>query len=369
MKTRIFLIAAICALMACSKENGEAPGPGNEPGGGSGDGSGNEPDQELAISFTADIPAFVEGGSRATVDNDWKDLKNRTVSVVIDDVVKTYTIDEEGNMTAESPFYWEGRENVTVSAWYPSTEGGKLTDEALKVMADQSKPENFAGSDYLEVVTAKVTPASSVLSFSHRVSQLACSLSFEEQEVKNAVIRFLNLNQVQEGTSVTAMAGGNALVVPQRIPAGQEFVEVTLPEYNNLQAIAAPHEDLVFEKGKIYYLDVDVSKEGVVEVVISSSVSWGNSETLPVPGTSTDVNPSPGQPGWSEGDNSSVPGASTDVNPSPSQPGWGEGDNSSVPGTSTGVNPSPETGWTTTNPVQLPGIPNSNNDENESTGN
>ena len=34
MKTRIFLIAAICALMACSKDNGEAPGPGNEPGGG-----------------------------------------------------------------------------------------------------------------------------------------------------------------------------------------------------------------------------------------------------------------------------------------------------------------------------------------------
>lgn len=356
MKTRIFLIAAICALMACSKENGEAPGPGNEPGGGSGDGTGNEPDQELAISFTADIPAFVEGNSRATVDNDWKDLKNRTVSVVIDDEVKTYTIDEKGNMTAESPFYWEGRENVTVSAWYPSTEGGKIADEALKVMADQSKPENFAGSDYLEVVAAKVTPASSVLSFSHRVSQLVCSLSFEEQEVTNAMIRFLNLNQVKEGTSVTAMSDGNALVVPQRIPAGQEFVEVTLPEYNNLHAIATPHEDLVFEKGKIYYLDVDVSKEGVADVVVSSSVAWGNSETIPVPGTSTDVNPSPGQPGWGEGDDSSVPGTSTDVNPSPGQPGWTEGGSSNIPGTSTDVNPSPETpGWGNGGSVSLPG--------------
>ncbi len=373
MKTRIFLIAAICALMACSKDNGEAPGPGNEPGGGSGDGSGNEPDQELAISFTADIPAFVEGGSRATVDNDWKDLKNRTVSVVIDDVVKTYTIDEEGNMSAESPFYWEGRENVTVSAWYPSTEGGKVADEALKVMADQSKPENFAGSDYLEVVAAKVTPASSVLSFSHRVSQLACSLSFEEQEVKNAVIRFLNLNQVQEGTSVTAMASGYALVVPQRIPAGQEFVEVTLPEYNNLQAIAAPHEDLVFEKGKIYYLDVDVSKEGVAEVVISSSVSWGNSETLPVPGTSTDVNPSPGQPGWGEDDkDTSISGESSEVTPSPDTPGWGEGSqDTDISGESSGITPSPKP-----SPSWKPDITElegeeeqSGSSENESTGN
>ena len=184
------------------------------------------------------------------------------------------------------------------------------------------------------------------------------------------MIRFLNLNQVQEGTSVTAMVGGNALVIPQRIPAGQEFVEVTLPEYNNLQAIAAPHEDLVFEKGTIYYLDVDVSKEGIAEVVISSSVSWGNSETLPVPGTSTDVNPSPGEPGWGEGDNSSVPGTSTDVNPSPGQPGWGESDNSSVPGTSTDVNPSPDQlGWEDGGKVPLPGTPNSNNDESGSTDN
>lgn len=396
MKTRIFLIAAICALMACSKENGEAPGPGNEPGGGSGDGSGNEPDQELAISFTADIPAFVEGGSRATVDNDWKDLKNRTVSVAIDDVVKTYTIDEKGNMTAELPFYWEGRENVTVSAWYPSTEGGKLADEALKVMADQSKPENFAGSDYLEVVAAKVTPASSVLSFSHRVSKLVCSLSFEEQEVKNAVIRFLNLNQVQEGTSVTAMASGNALVVPQRIPAGQEFVEVTLPEYNNLQAIAAPHEDLVFEKGKIYYLDVDVSKEGVAEVIISSSASWGNNEIISVPGTSTDVKPSPGQPGWGEGDkDTSISGESSEVTPSPgnsgweegdkdtdisgesseitpspgSSPNWGDGGKTDVPGSSTSMNPSPVTPPNRTSvETELKGEEKqSGNSENEST--
>lgn len=152
------------------------------------------------------------------------------------------------------------------------------------------------------------------------------------------------------------MSDGNALVVPQRIPAGQEFVEVTLPEYNNLHAIADPHEDLVLEKGTIYYLDVDVSKEGVADVVVFSSVAWGNSETIPVPGTSTDVNPSPGQPGWGEGDYSSVPGTFTDVNPSPGQPGWTEGGSSNIPGTSTDVNPSPETpGWGNGGSVSLPG--------------
>lgn len=187
------------------------------------------------------------------------------------------------------------------------------------------------------------------------------------------MIRFLNLNQVQEGTSVTAMASGYALVVPQRISAGQEFVEVTLPEYNNLQAIAAPHEDLVFEKGKIYYLDVDVSKEGVAEVVISSSVSWGNSETLPVPGTSTDVNPSPGQPGWGEDDkDTSISDESSEVTPSPDTPGWGEGSqDTDISGESSGITPSPKP-----SPSWKPDITElegeeeqSGSSENESTGN
>ena len=319
--------------MACSKAKDEVPGPGNESEEGSGDGSGNESNEKQVISFTANIPAFMEENSRTTVDNDWKDLENRTIAVEIDGVVKSYTVDENGNMTSESPFLWEGRENVTVSAWYPFTDGGKIADELLTVMADQSKPENFVASDYLETVATTVTPTSSVLSFSHRVAKLACSLTFEGEVVKNnAMIRFLNLSQVQDGTTVTAMPDGNALVIPQKIPSGQDFIEITLSEYGNLHVIAAPHEDLVFEKGKIYYLDVDVSKEGVAEVVVSSTVSWGNSENVHIPGTSTGVNPSPDQPGWEDGDNTSTPGTSTDVNPSPEQPGWGDGGEVELPG-------------------------------------
>lgn len=201
---------------------------------------------------------------------------------------------------------------------------------------------------------------------------------------------------MQEGTSVTAMASGNALVVPQRIPAGQEFVEVTLPEYNNLQAIAAPHEDLVFEKGKIYYLDVDVSKEGVAEVVVSSSASWGNNEIISVPGTSTDVKPSPGQPGWGEGDkDTSISGESSEVTPSPgnsgweegdkdtdisgesseitpspgSSPNWGDGGKTDVPGSSTSMNPSSVTppNWTSVETELKGEEKQSGNSENEST--
>lgn len=339
MKTRTFLIAALYLLAACGKEDVPTSVPGNEPGNEPGD----DPQQETSISFTADIPAFVKGESRATVDNNWSDLLNPTVAVEIDGVVKAYTVDLKGSMTSEDPFLWGEKDEVTVNAWYPYSEGAKPADESLAVMADQSKLENFVGSDRLEVVSATVTPSYSVLSFSHRMAKLACSLTVENGTAEGAIVRFLNLKQVQEGTSVTATSDWKALIVPQTIPASQDFVEVTVPSLGNLSFVSAPVTDFVFERGKVYYLNINVSKEGTTTVEISSSVAWGNSDTVSVPGNSTDVNPSPGQPGWETGDgDTDMSGESSEVTSSPGQPGWGEGDeDTSMSGESSEVNPSP----------------------------
>ena len=268
MKTRTFLIAAFCLLAACAKEEGGTDGPGTQPG----DEPGGEPQQEASISFTADIPAFVKGESRATVDNNWSELPDPTVAVEIDGVVKAYTVDVNGRLTSEDPFLWGDKEEVTVNAWYPYTEEGKTPDENLTVMADQSKLENYVGSDWLEAVSATVTPAYSVLSFSHRMARLTCSLTVEDGTAEGAVVRFLNLKQVKEGTSVTATSDWKALVAPQTIPAGQDFVEVTVPSYGNLSFVSGLDKELVIEKGKVYYLSINVSQEGAVTVEISSSV-------------------------------------------------------------------------------------------------
>lgn len=356
MKTRTFLIAAFCLLAACAKEEGGTDGPGIQPG----DEPGGEPQQEASISFTADIPAFVKGESRATVDNNWSELPDPTVAVEIDGVVKAYTVDVNGRLTSEDPFLWGDKEEVTVNAWYPYTEGSKISDEALTVMADQSKLENFVGSDQLEVVSATATPSYSVLSFSHRVAKLVCSLTVENGTAEGAIVRLLNLKQVQEGTSVTATSDWKALVAPQTIPAGQDFVEVTVPSYGNLSFVSGLDKELVIEKGKVYYLSINVSQEGAVTVEISSSAAWGNSETLPVPGTSTEVNPSPGQPGWeNSGASTDMNGSSSTVNPSPGQPGWevSEDESGNMTGSSTQIGPSfGNSGWTAdSNPEKLEG--------------
>lgn len=328
MKTRTFLIAALYLLAACAKDEG-ADGsnqPGNE--------TGDETPQETSISFTADIPAFVKGESRTTVDNNWSELLNPAVAVEIDGVVKAYTVDVKGSLTSEDPFLWGDKKEVTVNAWYPYAEGSKISDEALTVMADQSKLENFVGSDQLEVVSATATPSYSVLSFSHRVAKLVCSLTVENGTAEGAVVRLLNLKQVQEGTSVTATSDWKALMVPQTIPAGQDFVEVTVPSMGNLSFVSAPVTDFVFERGKVYYLNINVSKEGTTTVEISSSVAWGNSDTVSVPGNSTDVNPSPvTPPSWENGDKTDISGSSPGVTPSPvTPPSWGDGGSETLVG-------------------------------------
>jgi len=118
----------------------------------------------------------------------------------------------------------------------------------------------------------------------------------------------------------------------------------------NLSFVSAPVTDFVFERGKVYYLNINVSKEGTTTVEISSSVAWGNSETLPVPGTSTEVNPSPGQPGWeNSGASTDMNGSSSTVNPSPGQPGWevSEDESGNMTGSSTQIGPSfGNSGWT-----------------------
>ena len=218
-------------------------------------------------------------------------MLNPAVAVEIDGVVKAYTVDVKGSLTSEDPFLWGDKKEVTVNAWYPYVEGSKISDEALTVMADQSKLENFVGSDQL---------------------------------AEGAIVRLLNLKQVQEGTSVTATSDWKALMVPQTIPAGQDFVEVTVPSMGNLSFVSAPVTDFVFERGKVYYLNINVSKEGTTTVEISSAVAWGNSDTVSVPGNSTDVNPSPGEPEWGSGDgDTDMSGESSEVNSSSDNPSWG----------------------------------------------
>ena len=109
---------------------------------------------------TSSQAAFNCGDTRATADGDWaneptivvkvnNELKKYQIKASADDITQaTLSVSSE----EESPFYWQSREDITVSAWWPYTEtDGEPNDELppVVVLSDQSTHENFAASDYI----------------------------------------------------------------------------------------------------------------------------------------------------------------------------------------------------------------------------
>lgn len=258
------------------------------------------------VKFTAGfVPMQTSGANtRLTTNDNWAGLADRTVAVEIDGVVKPYTVDEQGNLTSQTPFYWGNKTELTVNAWYPYNNGVK--PEVPSVKADQ-RGSGYWESDHLEVVTLNVPFSSSAVSFRHRNTQMVCDLSSTLPGVSynNMIIRYLNLQNVEEGTSVRATAKGKALIVPQTIPAGTEFMEVTLPDERTYTYKL--EEDLSLGQGVATGVELEVSEDGI-DVTFKDLSSWDMSEdsldgnTIEnKPGTNTDNS-------WSEGSSDTMDG-------------------------------------------------------------
>lgn len=228
------------------------------------------------VKFTAGfVPMQTSGAStRLTTNDNWAGLADRTVAVEIDGVVKPYTVDEQGNLTSQDPFYWGDKTELTVNAWYPYNEG--IKPEIPVVKADQSG-SGYWESDHLEVVTLNVPFSASIISFRHRNTQMVCDLKSTLSGVSynNVTVKYLNLQNVEEGTTVRTGSKGKALIVPQTIPAGTEFMEITLPDERSYTYTL--EEDMSLGQGVAKGVELEVSEDGI-KVTFKDLSSWDMSE-------------------------------------------------------------------------------------------
>ena len=105
-------------------------------------------------------------GTRATVDGDWKGVT--AVAIQIGNEVKAYRVTPSADrltatLSSDDPYYWTGTGLVTVSAWWPYTDG-ETAMPAVVVQADQSG-DGYAQSDHIGVAgnfwaTTKAHPRS-----------------------------------------------------------------------------------------------------------------------------------------------------------------------------------------------------------------
>lgn len=228
------------------------------------------------VSFMSDI-AYEEVSSRSTVDNSWSG--GEKIAVMIGDVVKEYTVSNGGVMTSETPFYWNefSGSEVTVNAWYPYSE----TKQDVIVSADQSTPEGYQQSDFLEVTEATVSKNNPVLSFSHRGTKLILNVTLKES-LGNVAVKEMyvtNISGVNGATEVKALKTADnvfvALIAGQDIAESSDFLRIVFDD-NRTAIYNTGTTGYNLDKGKYYTFNVTVNSLEEVTVSAAESGAWVN---------------------------------------------------------------------------------------------
>lgn len=189
-----------------------------------------------SIVFTAtglNPAATATAGTRAPVDGNWTGVQS--VAVLMDGTVKAYdvtptTADPTNAMlTSTDPYYWTSHNDITVTAWWPYTEG-ETTPPAVKVKANQSAQKDFEGSDLIVADGQTVTYGSPTLRFTHRTARVTIVLTDYTEGLASVQMTGLSTEGDNPDIIVPYDKGSNtytALVAPQSVAAGTTFIVCT----------------------------------------------------------------------------------------------------------------------------------------------
>ena len=222
MRIRFFALAALALLLgACTQdEAGFLP----------------EGAEGTSIVFTAtglNPVATATVGTRAPVDGNWEGVQS--VAVLMDGTVKAYdvtpsTIDNtSATLTSTDPYYWTNHKDITVTAWWPYTEG-ETTPSAVKVKANQSARKDFEGSDLIVADGQTVTYGSPTLRFTHRTARVTVVLTDYTEGLASVQLTGLSTENDNPDKITPYDKGSNtyiALVAPQSVAAGRTFITCT----------------------------------------------------------------------------------------------------------------------------------------------
>ena len=209
-------------------------------------------------------------GTRAPVDGNWEGVQS--VAVLMDGTVKAYDVTlttaepTNATLTSTDPHYWTNREDITVTAWWPYTEG-ETTPPAVKVKANQSAQKDFEGSDLIVADGQTVTYGSPTLRFTHRTARVTIELKPGTgfTSVAGATVSLVSLSADNGNPTAikTYNASGNtyeALTAPQTVATDKPFIRV---ELGSGIFYFRPQTNVVLEAGNRYKYIVKVNTTGL----------------------------------------------------------------------------------------------------------
>ena len=172
-------------------------------------------------------------GTRATVDGNWEGVQS--VAVLMDGTVKAYDVtpstadNTNATLTSTDPYYWTNHKDITVTAWWPYSEG-ETTLPAVKVKANQSTQKDFEGSDLIVADGQTVTYGSPTLRFTHRTARVTVVLTDYTEGLASVQLTGLSTENDNPDKIILYDKGSNtytALVAPQSVAAGTTFITCT----------------------------------------------------------------------------------------------------------------------------------------------
>ena len=265
MKIRFFALAALALLLgACTQD---------ELADDSRLSKGEYPVVIRATGLSVEATPQAAPSTRASVDGDWQGVTS--VALKMGDAVKEYTVtatDADGYKSAmlsreSDPYYWIGRNPITVSAWWPFDDTDITQMPAVKVAKDQSKLADFQSSDFISAENRKVEFNNPTLEFTHRTARVTIELKPGTgfTNVDGATVSLVSLSADNGNPTAikTCNASGNtyeALTAPQTVAAGNPFVRV---ELGGGTFYFRPQTNVVLEAGSRYKYTVKVNTTGL----------------------------------------------------------------------------------------------------------
>ena len=226
-RTTIHIFAAIAllfALAACTQdEAGFLP-----------EGAEGTP---IVFTATGLKPAATAiASTRAPVDGNWEGVQS--VAVLMNGMVKTYNATPSTanptstTLTSTAPHRWTNHNDITVTAWWPYTEG-ETTLPAVKVKANQSAQKDFETSDLIVADGQTVTYGSPTLRFTHRTARVTIVLTDYTEGLASVRLTGLSTENGNPDEITPYDKGSNtytALVAPQSVAAGTTFITCTFAD-------------------------------------------------------------------------------------------------------------------------------------------
>ena len=254
MRIRFFALAVLALLLgACTQdEAGFLP----------------EGAEGTAIVFTAtglNPAATTIAGTRAPVDGNWEGVQS--VAVLMDGTVKAYDVTPtttdptNATLTSTDPYYWTNHKDITVTAWWPYTEG-ETTPPAVKVKANQSTQKDFEGSDLIVTDGQTVTYGSPTLRFTHRTARVTIVLTDYTEGLASVRLTGLSTEGDNPAEITPYDKGSNtytAIVAPQSVAAGTTFITCTFT--NGKTFVYKMKNATVWQAGGEYTYTVSLAAE------------------------------------------------------------------------------------------------------------